>query len=229
LNLFPFVFFVYFVVSSFAAGDTHYVDLHSTNPVPPYTNWSTAATMIQDAVDAAVDGDTVLVSNGLYATGGRVDPDFELTNRLAISRPLAVRSVNGPAVTIIEGSGPNGSNAARCAYLGADCLLAGFTLTNGATLSSGDVQKEQRGGGVWCVSGAVVSNCSLSGNSAAEMGGGAYRGTLHDCKIEGNYAPDGGGAVYCRLHNCMLAGNEAGLYGGGTYGGQLSRCTLSGN
>jgi hypothetical protein len=34
-----------------------YVDLNSTNPVPAYAGWSTAATDIQSAVDAASDGD----------------------------------------------------------------------------------------------------------------------------------------------------------------------------
>ena len=42
-----------------------YVDLNSTNPTPPYTNWISAATNILDAVDAAVAGDRVLVTNGV--------------------------------------------------------------------------------------------------------------------------------------------------------------------
>ena len=43
---------------------TLYVSLESTSPAPPYRNWATAATNIQDAVDAAVAGDKIVVTNG---------------------------------------------------------------------------------------------------------------------------------------------------------------------
>src|SRR6266542_4239165 len=76
-----------------ALAEVHYVDVNSTNATPPYTNWTTAATNIQDAVDVAVAGDQIVVTNGTYATGGRVEGSTTTTNRVVIDKALTVRSV----------------------------------------------------------------------------------------------------------------------------------------
>src|SRR6266487_2992163 len=101
-------------------GATRYVNLNNPSPAPPYATWATAATNIQDAVGSAESGDTVLVTNGMYATGG-LAVDGLMTNRVAVTTPLIVESVNGPAVTVIQGSQipgtTNGDGAVRCVYL----------------------------------------------------------------------------------------------------------------
>ena len=56
------------------------------------TNWATAKRTIQAGVDAAASNDTVWISNGVYATGGRT---INGSNRVAIVSPVTVQSVNG--------------------------------------------------------------------------------------------------------------------------------------
>ena len=67
-----------------AHGETLFVDADGSDPVAPYSTWETAATNIQDAVDAAASGDTVLVNDGTYASGGAVTPGYALTNRVCV-------------------------------------------------------------------------------------------------------------------------------------------------
>ena len=191
---------------------TLHVDLNSTNSVPPYADWSTAATNIQDAVDAASDSDEVLVTNGVYANGGRV-MSGDLTNRVALNKALTVQSVNGPFATIIQGAGAtNGTSAVRCAWLTNGASLVGFTLRAGATRLSGDTNLVN-GGGAWCSSSnANVANCIIMSNTARSYGGGAYQGTLNNCLISGNgLALNSYGAAHnSMLNNCTVISNSSG-------------------
>jgi hypothetical protein len=220
-------------VSNLSAA-TLYVALGSPNPTPPYTTWASAAANIQDAVDAALAGDLILVSNGVYQTGGRLTPGYFLTNRVLVTNPITVQSVNGPGVTVIQGRpATTNTSAIRCVYLTDGAVLTGFTLTNGATIGNSTYPQDS-GGGVWCASSntTVVSNCVLIGNSAS-WGGGAYQGTLTNCTLTGNSALYAGGAYYSILNNCTLTGNH-GIYpsfghGGGAYGCILNGCTLTAN
>ncbi|MFZ0826472.1 MAG: PKD domain-containing protein [Verrucomicrobiia bacterium] len=192
-----------------------YVSVSNLNPVPPYLTWNTAATNLQDAVDAVYAGGTVWVTNGVYQTGGRAFYGQE-TNRVMVANPLTVQSVNGPAVTLIDGGG-----VMRCMYLIGGTALSGFTLTNGVV--SGD------GGGGWCQSsGVLVSNCVLSGNSAGGSGGGIFSGILANCTLTNNYGYSGGAACFSSLKHCTLINNQS-YYGGGASASSLLDCTLTGN
>src|ERR1039458_5166620 len=238
---------IFLAATSSALATVHYVWQSSPGPAPPYTNWATAATNIQDAVDAAVAGDEIVMTNGTYASGSRVVYETStgsiMTNRVAVDKPLTLQSVNGPQATVIDGG-----SAVGCVYLTNGATLFGFTLTNGVA---------GLGAGVYCEStSAMLSNCVLTGNSAtygggacggtlsnctlnghsALWGGGASGSTLNNCTLTGNWASEAwrgglgarGGAYSCTLNNCTLSGNSA-IVGGGAYGSTLNNCTLSGN
>jgi hypothetical protein len=210
------------------ANPVHYVSQASTNPLAPYFSWDTAATNIQHAVDAAYIGGTVMVSNGLYAIGGKA-VGTDVSNRVVLMKPVALRSVNGPAFTAIAGyqvpGTTTGASAVRCAYMSSNAVLSGFTLTNGATSTSAD------GGGVYCAaSTASISNCVLTANVAGHTGGGVYSGTLWNCVLLQNIAQfSGGGAADSTLESCVLSTNTAQAGGGGAYRGTLINCLVNGN
>src|SRR5207248_2843330 len=118
--------------------------------VAPFTDWISAATNIQAAIDVASAGDVITVTNGVYHTGGKVMAG-DLTNRVALDKALTVHSVNGQSVTIIQGecdpASTNGPGAVRCAWLTNGTLLEGFSLVGGGTRMTG-IQATLAGGAV---------------------------------------------------------------------------------
>ena len=220
---------------------THYVNVSNAVPQVPYTNWATAATTIQDAITAVqVAGAQVLVTNGVYESGGAVGPENGVSNRLFVSRFVHVRSVNGPSATTVRGLGwqvgTNQGAAVRCAYVDDHATLSGFTLTEGYS------------GGLVLAPTGVASNCNvtacwghgvyggtlikgvLANNTSGGWGGGAAFSTLRECRIIDNYGDTGGGAYVCSLYNCLVSGNES-YYGegGGAAYSSLFNCTVVSN
>ncbi len=215
-----------------------YVDVGSSQPAAPFTNWSSAARTIQDAIDVAKAGDVVLVTNGIYQTGGR-SMDGVATNRVVIDKAVKVLSVNGATFTAIEGAWDyyrtNGSTAMRCVWMTNNAVLGGFTVRGGAT-AYGPPIDAARGAGVFATSNnAVVSDCIITRNVASYNGGGACQATLVACRLEGNVTTSsdvnggGGGASYSTLSNCVLIGNSAVSYGGGVSQCFLRNCALIAN
>ncbi len=226
------------------APSVRYVMLTSTNPQTPYLDWSTAATNIQDAIDAAVPGDSIVASNGLYNYGGRFVYGANATNRVVINKPVTVQSLNGPSVTTIAGpnTSPQVVHSGRCVYLTNGVFLTGFTMTGGGAASAGDLIHEKSGGGAWCEGpGAVISNCVITlGFAQSGYGGGAFGGTLINCTLTNNMASFGSGAASNILLNCtVLKNNGEGALGGvgtaqndsggGAYSSTLSNCVLAAN
>ena len=240
-----------FLICSKILGVTNYVWQGSPSPVSPYTNWSAAAHVIQDAIDAANDGDLVLVTNGNYTTGGGLTPGFSLSNRVVVTKSITLQSVNGPTNTIIVGQGPMGSNAVRCAYLTNSAEIIGFTLTNGHTHVIGDSNYEKGGGGGLLVSGSIISNCTIIKNSAIRGALCCLNSIINNCKVTQNnsgvFCNNGSlieatiiinnedSGVFCYyggvVNNCSIISNNTD-WGGGIFcynGGNIYNSTISGN
>ena len=203
---------------------------------------------IQEAVDAAVDGDRIEVWPGYYF-GDLQTPDPVVK---VDGKSIEIVAVNlDPTLTVIAGQG-----ARRCVEWSntpGDCKLVGFTLDSGYAAASGGgllidaaaVQVQECvfqfcvagtiGGAIGSSSNTVIPplavDCTFVSNAAGTVGGGigAEGGfDLIGCDFDGGTAAISGGGAY-------LLGNPAGkanynivsdcefrgceaLYGGGIFG-----------
>ncbi|MEQ8762821.1 MAG: right-handed parallel beta-helix repeat-containing protein [Planctomycetota bacterium] len=158
---------------------------------------------IQDAIQAASSGDTVLVAAGLY---------FENIDYLG--KDLVVRSLDGPQATIIDGSQAAPTVSFQSGE-GTGAVIEGFRITRGYGLYAG---------GVLCSNGAApVIRGNIISNNAAPSGGGvsclSSAPTLINNTITLNSSSDGAG-VYALYASPTLIGNlihrnSASFRGGG--------------
>lgn len=169
---------------------------------------------IQQAIADANDGDTVLVSPGVY---------YETINFLGKNITVTSTDPNDRGIvgyTILNGQGDgsvvtfenNETNAA---------VLTGFTITGGAGtvtyeyITSYYIQREIYGGGVYCDYGAspTITHCVITRNHLPYSQG--QNGDISE------YIYSDGGGIYCPGYRAIIThntiyNNSAG-YGGGIY------------
>jgi len=189
-------------------------------------------TVIQDAIGAAINGDTIVVHPGIY---------YE--NIYFGGKNITLRSVDPEddevvASTVISG-GIDGSVITFEGTEDAMCSLSGFTIKYGSAycgggISGGNLYADPQ---VWSL--AEISNCTISDNFARELGGGIFGcdGEIKNCNISDNWSDGHGGGLfgcYGAISSCTISDNTAdGSYaaGGGLSdcNGTISGCTISDN
>ncbi|NLB55149.1 MAG: hypothetical protein GX811_05190, partial [Lentisphaerae bacterium] len=189
---------------------------------------------IQAAVDISSEGDTILVSDGTY----------ELTDKIEITKPITIKSINGADVTTITAALSPPLNP--CFYINHNnydesVIIDGFTITkgsrsgvyveNGKTTVIDSIITENSSGHGGGITGCTVLRSEILNNTAGYDGGGALNCTLYNCLIKNNEARNGsGGGLYgSTAYNCVIVYNSADLSGGGADDAYLNNCLIAGN
>jgi len=203
--------------TSYSSAFTNYVWQGSATPTPPYNTWATAAHTIQPAVDYAVEGNVILVTNGIYILSDNI---------MLATNNVVLKSVNGAGNTAIDGNFID-----NCIYLKGQSTVDSFLIRNGISPGSG--------GGILIFGNGTVLNCILTNNVAQDVtyGGGAiysFSGFISNCTVKANTAIKGGGLLLrgnSVVKDCVLEENDADN-GGGIYcnnSGEISGCAIKNN
>ncbi len=177
---------------------------------------------IQEAIDSSSDGNRIFVSAGTYVE----NVNFR-------GKEVLVRSIDGPEVTIIDGSDPDHPDSTSCVMFvsgeGRDAILEGFTITNGGGVSWG--AWGYYGGGVYSDEASpTIRNNIIYGNMSdaprtpddTSGGGIECRGgspLIERNVIFGHNVSYIGGGIsvhysYAEIINNTIVGNSAGSGGG---------------
>ena len=177
----------------------------------------TAPGSIQTAIDAAIDGDRVLVQPGTY---------FESLN--FAGKANQVIGVGGSAVTVLDAGGV-GSAVSFQNGEGPTTRLAGFGITgasNSGIVTAPGVTPTIEGCEIFANVGtwgggvhgdAILLRCTIRNNHASTGNGGGVWGTpfMEDCLVLQNTVTSGaGGGVYIQassavVRDCRIEGNSA--------------------
>ncbi len=115
---------------------------------------------IQEAIDAAMDGDEVEVDPGTY----NETIDF-------LGKAITVYSTDGPDVTIIDAQG-FGRVITCDSGEGPDTVIEGFTITGGDAVNGGGMGNFS-GSSPIVVNCRFIANCAILGGGMANFGGGS--------------------------------------------------------
>ncbi len=160
---------------------------------------------IQDAINAASNGDTILVHSGTYYE----NINFNGKNIVVASLYLTTGNKDYINDTVINGN-HNGVVVTFENGETSSAILKGFTITNGYA---------EYGSGIKCknASKPVIDHLIISGNTATDDGGGVacYTNssmTISNCIFNNNIANDNGGGIFLNhskglIDNCLFSDN----------------------
>ncbi len=171
---------------------------------------------IQEAVDAAADGSTILIADGTYSGIGNYDVE--------VFKPLSIRSVNGPSRCIIDCQ-----DMGRGFNIGAEVELIGLTITNGFKHSGGGIYVDR--GAPLSIKDCVIQKCHATYDGGGISQSGGYP-VIENTIISDNTTDGQGGGIYFsytypELKNCIISNNSAQKTGGGL-AGDYTNITMDG-
>ena len=172
---------------------------------------------IQEAVDAAKDGDVIEVAEGTYGPVRVANKVIDIVAKGRCEATVIDAEGMGRALTLT--ARPFGDMGGE-----RNVRVVGFTVRGGD--STKDAFRPDFGGGAL---GGTLENCVFE-KCTADYGGGAAYASLTGCLLSGNTAKkDGGAAALCDLTFCRAVKNSADFDGGAAHFCNATRCRFADN